>query len=391
MFNHVKFIISSFLYVFVIVSCNNTEHSDEGIRTLTIVPTSQKTISVEDVFSSYKYVNLHNDTSAIYLNVIQNVKIKNDNICLSDGESIMRFDMTGKLLNKISKLGAGHDEYKAITNFIVDTDNTVWVLNRHASKLIHYDWDGKMLNSIKLNAAYKDFCKVDDNHFILYKGNELDGNGDKRLVLYDINENKEIKSFLDVNEYKAKYLFVTLPGNICQNDFSQNSWHFDLYNDTIYKIEDGDVKPYFYLKFTNHQIPQELYEREFHDVRDFATYIQSNKYLYSTSIFDVVNDKVVLSYYQDRKMHIWIKALGNDDFIDFTALKDFSSFDGYTAEMIMFNNVFLSNNYLMFQIDVMDILDNIKKKYGDKIYDEKLTSLNCVDISGTFLFVGKIK
>lgn len=375
----------------MIAGCDANKKDNNHMDVITINPSAPSAASVDEIFESHDIVHLHKDTSAIYLNIVQIVKASEEFIYVSDGESLYKFDMTGNLAGKISKLGAGHNEYNSITNFAFDTDESVWILSRHNKKLIHYDWKGSVLDNITIANDVKDICVVDEDHVLMYKGNELDGNGSDRLLVLNLKTKEVEKSYLSVNEDKAKYLFVSLPGNFSSNGGADGAMLFDLYNDTIYRCGNDIVTPQYVLKFTKHQIPQEFYNQEFYNIREFVKSVQSNNYLYATSIFGETRDNLFVSYYHEMNMHVCMIPKEGGACMDFSSLTDFDHLDGYTANLIRFPNVFFSRGKMIFQLDMLEITDDIKENLGEEKFNETMEYLNGTDITGTFLFVGKAK
>lgn len=378
-----------FFICVIIIGCDTSKEYLDKAERIEISPSDGITISKEQIFDDYNIIRLHNDSLDMVTGIISNVKIIDSTIYISDDESLYLCDFLGNIKRKISKLGAGHDEYKSIQSFDIDTKGNIWVLSRRTRQLVKYGTNGKFYDRIQLDFYANDLCVVDDNHILLYLGNEMDGNHKNNLCLLNTDSKKIEKEYLPISEKKSQYMFIK--SNMNFNSLGQDKCFFELFNDTIYQYDDNGVEPKYIVDFSLHKIPNNLYENDFRDIREFFTNIHENKYAYSTGIFTETDKNIVLSYIYDMKKHIVVKSKNDNSTFDFTGIIGFSFCPKYTLKLADYDQVFIAKKYLLFQFDMLNVLSEIKNNMGEDEYSNVMKKLNFRDYSGTYLLIGKFK
>lgn len=76
------------------------------------------------------------------------------------------FDETGKFIGRIGKNGNGPGEFVDFNDFAITNDNHVVVADYH--RLLHFDSEGRFLNSIKMNFSAAEIVSSHDNEIIAY-------------------------------------------------------------------------------------------------------------------------------------------------------------------------------------------------------------------------------
>lgn len=76
------------------------------------------------------------------------------------------FDETGRFIRRIGKKGNGPGEYGDLYDFAITNDNHIVLADYH--RLLHFDSEGRFLNSIKMNFSAAEIVSSQDNEIIAY-------------------------------------------------------------------------------------------------------------------------------------------------------------------------------------------------------------------------------
>lgn len=290
--------------LFSVWGCGSDRQDAEGLTHLSVnMESVQEKVCASAIAKSVECVPLATSNDLL-LNDIVKVVHAGGNIYIADRMNLYKFDKTGSLLDKISKPGSGPGEYVNITDFVLNTDGTVWVLCRSSKQLINYDWDGAVIDSIKLNYWVGNIYKIDAARLYLYLGNEIDGDNHYQLKVLNL-KTKEIEGeSLAIDSKKAKYLHVKSPNHFAPSSVSGDVCFFEMFNDTIYRLADKQSSAAYYFSIGNKNIPTSFFETEYKDVMDFFQSLFKNNYAYGTNIFMESVTQYLFSFYYKGECHM---------------------------------------------------------------------------------------
>ncbi|MDR2472501.1 MAG: 6-bladed beta-propeller [Tannerella sp.] len=185
---------------------------------------------------------------------IDEIEIRNDRIYIMDqlARSVYVFDMTGKYLNRINKVGQGPGEY-GFLSYMAVTDSTVIVFDHFMDKLIEYKIptmqflreervssslisDMFYLPAAKSVCFMNDYCCTDAGKYLLFVRKEDTKEIDKQLPF-----DKE-PFCLGMSGYH--YAVTSDHASVIYDG-----------NDTIYRIDDkGKARPEYFVNIKNDRV-----------------------------------------------------------------------------------------------------------------------------------------
>ena len=196
-------------------------------------------------------------------------------------EFILRFDKSGKFINRIGRRGGGPGEYKAIEDYYIDSKAKVVEVLETYGPILRYKYDGTFISSMKVDGFANSFIKTGDTYWI-NRGMNHELASDGRL--FKVSEDGTvIDRFLPLKTHWPSITeqCFSRSGNIIS--FKECLSHL------VYRIiDDGPVKTTV-IDFGKYDIPQYLYSRDFPAAIDalrskgyasIEKYLENNKFIY---------------------------------------------------------------------------------------------------------------
>ena len=174
---------------------------------------------------------------------------------------LLVFNSSGQFCRKISQRGYGPGEYIDITDFLVTDEYVVIATN---FKLIKYDKQGRFFKEYKIEQQVKEFLERKDSSYLVYNfGSDRKG----FTLLNQMND----EGVVEARFFKRKENEVKISSNrinLRSLIFYDNSYYLNYpYKDTIFEIQNENVRPFYYVNYGNKQIPEELFDlSDEHDV-----------------------------------------------------------------------------------------------------------------------------
>ena len=174
---------------------------------------------------------------------------------------LLVFNSSGQFCRKISQRGYGPGEYIDITDFLVTDEYVVIATN---FKLIKYDKQGRFFKEYKIEQQVKEFLERKDSSYLVYNfGSDRKG----FTLLNQMND----EGVVEARFFKRKENEVKISSNrinLRSLIFYDNSYYLNYpYRDTIFEIQNENVRPFYYVNYGNKQIPEELFDlSDEHDV-----------------------------------------------------------------------------------------------------------------------------
>jgi hypothetical protein len=270
----------------LIQSCIGQELPNYSLEDVPIVVNIDSVKSVPKeitIFSNVRYVPLET-TDDCLIGYTNKVLVENSRIYVADfyHAVLFIFDMKGRFLFKISRMGQGPGEYLSFRDFDIQSNGDIYMLDHYGKKILVFDSSGEYLSEIQMDYHYSYFCLMKDKIY----GACLGGGGRKiaELVVYDMEDKRtefllKDKKFLLTNErdnYVA-YRFFKSPSGI--------TYYSPRFSEIIYHIDERGVHPAIGIK--NLRFPPEHIIREWESSSDFG--LMTKDYLYfkeNTQIYE---------------------------------------------------------------------------------------------------------
>ncbi|MEB2774224.1 6-bladed beta-propeller [Algoriphagus sp. D3-2-R+10] len=162
-------IIFSSLFLFnILTSCSKaTKKDDTSILTTTPFENAEE-FHLSDFVDEQKYILLSTDEEALFKRVDKLIA-KNDQFYLFDHLSqsgVLVFDSEGRFVQKIGEFGEGPQQLKGISDFQVDNNGDVQVLDRLNRSIVIYSPQGIWKEKVALPVNAGGFAQLGNNWFL---------------------------------------------------------------------------------------------------------------------------------------------------------------------------------------------------------------------------------
>lgn len=296
-----KKILCGITTLLLLWSCGD-HHANTSWGTVEISIHKMKSLDYSDfpggVFSALDIVVL--DSGDDYLiSQIDKAVCRDGEIYLLDWaqRKIFTYDMEGKALSVLSKNGRGPGEYLQVTDFDVDQNGNVWILDGQKDCLLEYGQDG--LRSIRASKYDLQMLRCLDNDSFLFLLAPWDNSrySGKELLLSDYDFNIE-KAFIEYGDsVDPDYQLPSL-------GFADNGtdiFYHQPIDDEVYRINSsGDIDSIYRFDFGGRTVPDKARKNIERHLEDFAGYTTLAKTVY------VLPDFIVGSLYQGRALKDFI-------------------------------------------------------------------------------------
>jgi len=230
-----------------IQSCRNKNVSNYSLDDVSIVIDFDAVKYDSLKLSKIKFIPLETSRECI-IGRVDKTLIKNDKIYVADfyqTKSLFVFDLNGKLLFKIAKMGQGPGEYLRLNDFDVNSNGDIYILDNHSKKMKIYDSEGEHLRDFVLDDHLTRFCLAGNK---IYLSKLYDGVIFANLAIYDTTT-KQTEIILD-----DELFLYNLPERSYGFLYSPNRMYYSpKLSEIIYSLDEKGAHPAIGIK--NLKIP----------------------------------------------------------------------------------------------------------------------------------------
>ena len=252
-----KYIIVSFIFIYVNFGCSNESNNSsmglddcemDSVRTIKISLTDTSWTDVKSLLEMDSYIIL---SSVIPLGNLKRVVIEKDHIYILDKHSkLVCFKPNGNIAFSLNKKGKGQGEYIDITDMIINPEmNILTVADQGRRKLIHYSSkNGSFLMEEDLKVSAKAMAFYDGVYYYYnpfhhnYTDNEM-----MHFSLLSSNDGVEVnKGYLKHDPLIANYMF---DDNFRQFSYNKDEVYFrKRFIDTVFAINSHGLVPRYSIE-----------------------------------------------------------------------------------------------------------------------------------------------
>lgn len=301
--------LKGLLILYAIIAIGNScSMSDKGPAAETIPFSNLQVLSFEDIreglLGNMEYTVLKAATEDYMFTGADKIVYKHNNFYIMDwiNRKVVAFDKEGNPVLYLNKQGRGPGEYLRITDFDIDNNKGLWIVDGQDDVLLHYSDDCSFIGSKKFpyEVSYIECLKGGMLFFGLSPWNTSDYMG-KKILLSDsaLNIRKSILNydkFVDPNYTFPSYGFTELNGSVL--------YHQPI-NDNVFKINnDGKINKIYRFDFGSQTVPGkfkmnvELYRDEFEQL---STLVKSVYIDDSVILGSVLQGREIRDFIIDRK------------------------------------------------------------------------------------------
>ena len=228
----------------IICSCRNSvpaiEESEEHILDVVSAIDSAAIRNASEFIKSINYIPLETTPNSI-IDRIDKFIIQNGKIYISDNNrTINIFDMKGRHLNTLNKMGRGSEEYTNISSFTIDSNGNILIMTP-MDGILKYDPEMKFIRKIKSTSmddgSYLSLTSIKDGLFIS-NTIKFDLSAPKQsLIIYDDSLNTRLSYISDI-PIKVTGSGITLRANM--HKYYIHDKQLKIYrngNDTVFTVD----------------------------------------------------------------------------------------------------------------------------------------------------------
>jgi hypothetical protein len=328
-------ILAFFLFGCTTSEKNVSKNANLIVDTININDSERKyMVDFDEYFSKFKVIALETTPESV-IGGINRLKVFEDKIYIIDWQtnSLLVFDMSGKFIFKIKRVGNGQGEYVNLHDFAIDdVNNQIIIYSHRPYKIIYYGLNGEFIKEKRAHNFF-DFISYSDGKLLLL---DLRGSNDKALISDDEDSNEK-KFFLTKTED------INFIGNRRFNTpFLSKDYtvHVTLpFTYTIYNYQDDSLRPKYYLNFKENQIPKELFSSG-RSNDEIYSIIEEKKYAGKLGNFRDGGNHIFFTYDGDVNV-LYSKRKKTVEIFDFISAKqlpvilsNLQSYDGIGASIL---------------------------------------------------------
>ena len=257
------------------ISCANTNYPFD-VKNISISDKNTGEIVDTMFFDCIKEIRMETNTDCI-ISDIQKILQCDTLLYIKDirQNKLFIFSQNGRHVNTIKDIGRGHGEYISLIDVAVDNNENEILLLVEPHGIMHYTLYGDFKYKEPLDCPYTDIC-CDSNYYYLRKETYANNKKADYSVTIINKRSKDKKNALELKEEYAP--FCSIGPRIYDN--GDRLYFSRFFDNMIYELRDGDVKPKFSIDFNKYEFPSEKKRSGCSDIFDFAN---KNKYMYTVS------------------------------------------------------------------------------------------------------------
>lgn len=348
-------------------SCARKTEGNLRVLTVNMGDTSDY-VKLSDVVSSSEYIPLETNDSIIIDDIVKVISHK-ETLYVADRFAIYKYDSEGRFQSKFDKHGIAPDEYIHLSDFYIGDKGDLWILSRGGKTLYNYDWKGSLKEAIQLNCWATKMYPIDEEHLLLYVGNEKSEDNYCQLVVLNPRIRKITERYLPIDDKKSEYLHVMGRNYFLPINSEGNIYFYQMFNDTIYQVEKNSLIPAYYVNFGDRNIPASFFDNDYQNIMDFFQRLSPKGYAYGINWFCGNNEIFWLSYYYQGECYLSVLS-GNGASKNVYALVDDLSLWGYPIKFRELGVFPQSSDELIFALSPVDIIE-----YGETNLDKEQQEL----------------
>lgn len=231
-----------------------------SVNVIDVLTTPKSTIfNLSDIATDIEYIPLQTTENSLISRILD-LKIKGNFIYVKTIEKLFCFDKSGKYLFQLDKKGRGPEEYEYLSDFDVDSKNSLLAVKSSREILLYQQTDHGFTFLNKLNLSYQpqtvNFTGNSNN--ILLQYSNTDGIKPFSRELINI-KGETLISWLNYMKYdlNEKIIVMSRYENTSYS-FQNNLILKEVGNDTIFKLNDNNtLEPFLIFDTKNKRVTPE--------------------------------------------------------------------------------------------------------------------------------------
>ena len=307
--------MKSIIYLILIsiifaTSCNKTNTKEDIIfsedNVVTIAPNYEgdsiySLFSLNEYIDSIKYIKLDLSEESL-IGDIAEIDIYKNHIYIMDSQtfSIFIYTLNGEFVSKIHSIGNGPQEYVQLDFFSIDKNSDQLIATDLMGYwVLRYDLNGNFIKKTKIPFWIYGLYPIEEKGYALFanKGNNKQYfNQEFSLYIVDSLMNVKKQYFpYDSKDYEK--LQVPIAGNGGFYTANNKSHYYNMYTDTVYKIEANGLKKKYIFDLGKFAFNATL---EKQSKEEFQEYFKKKEYAGISNVLENDNFIYFQTYFFNR-------------------------------------------------------------------------------------------
>lgn len=294
-----------FVFIAILISCGGSSN-DEPVTAVEIKLSEEKQFIDDSVYlDSLPSVVYFETNEQSVIRRVDRVFMYDNHILILDKSQgkILFFDLEGRYIRDIQKLGRGSGEYLQIADMLVDEERKeVVLLCSRPYRILRLNFQGEFIKSMPVHRLYKEFAMDSQSLYAYSAGtpNAVRENELFQIDVLDTTNNGQLKeAWLKQSEF-SYFNHMTEGNAVNLSDALLVSRRFD---NKIYEITDGKLETRYEFDFGYHNFPEIISK-----IDDFDEYTTSKEIIYT--ITDAVESAKSLIFQSNIGTFIFDKDNG---------------------------------------------------------------------------------
>lgn len=298
-----QLVVMILLIVLLLVSCDNKPRIKESLiaegSTTVIKPKlDYSQLDISAILDTVKFVKLES-TDKSFIGNINKVIVFEDRIYVLDIQtsSLFVFNMDGKFIFKISRIGRGPEEYIQLDFFDIDLENKQIVLTDLMGYwMLRYDLEGNYVSRKKIPFWIEGVVPIFNNGAVVYSNHR--NNNSKLGQEYNIfyldslmQISKAYFPYKSSNFDNPRIKFIT-PQSGSFYTYNKSRYFFSPYKDQVYQITEEGLNPKYLFDFEGKAFNEEYLSQK----NELKRYMEKGEFYSLVGVLEN-DDYVIFSFY----------------------------------------------------------------------------------------------
>lgn len=254
------------------LSCTNQPGKRSVIGTIDLDNLHERTFSWETLLGeNLKVIELQDTSKEYSFMEISKLVCWKDRIYISDWKTrrIIIFGQDGQPVSVLNRRGRGSEEYLQVSDFDVDDEGGIWVLDGQKDVIVHYSSEGKFLSQSKTGECQYSYISFDAGQLLLGVALwDKTENGDFEAVLTDTSLNVLSRHGKKLDDYDPEFEFPNVGFSKVGKSIMLNM----PIDDYVSVFEDKKYKGDYFFDFGGKRVPDEIRKAVMPNMKNIEKY-----------------------------------------------------------------------------------------------------------------------
>jgi hypothetical protein len=233
-------------------SCSENKNPGE-LKTIHILEAENSELKISEIAESIHYIPLASDS---VLAPLSQVSFVNQCYYVKDHKSkFLRFDNTGKLLNKIGRRGNGPGEYRYVSEFVIHPDGNIYINGGKEGKIMVFSPEGKFLRTFDFSQKYVSSFEIFNDKFLLFYGPGAEHIPDN-MEIVDAN-GTVLKTFKNQYKFERGRSVLSFMGECLLYQLEGKLHYKEMFSDTLFYFAEEQRIPKIILNSGDYRFSPE--------------------------------------------------------------------------------------------------------------------------------------